>query len=122
MSQPTPTHIQQAISGMLRTSGLVQNEGNCTCSCTSVYLSFTAGPVCVQMTLNHVQESWTTRGKVTFCALFSAKLKYIINDINIQHSLMKVRIYTTNVISRGIFTPKMFFVCICYALKTPWVG
>jgi len=35
---------------------------------------------------------------------------------------MKVHIYTTNVISRGIFTAKMFFACICYALKTPWVG
>jgi len=40
----------------------------------------------------------------------------------IQHSLMKARIYTTNVISSGIYMPKMFLACICYTLKTPWVG
>jgi len=38
-----------------------------------------------------------------------------------QHSLMKMCIYTTNVISRGIYTPKMFFVCLCYALKNPGI-
>jgi len=30
---------------------------------------------------------------------------------------MKMRIYNMNVISRGIYTPKMFFACL-YALKT----
>jgi len=35
---------------------------------------------------------------------------------------MKMRIYTTSVISRGIYTPKLFFSCIWYALKNPGLG
>jgi len=35
---------------------------------------------------------------------------------------MKMRIYTTSVISRGIYTPKVFFSCIWYALKNPGLG
>jgi len=27
---------------------------------------------------------------------------------------MKMRIYTTNVISRSIYTPEMVFACLCY--------
>jgi len=34
-------------------------------------------------------------------------------SVSLQHSLMKMRIYTTSVISRGIYTPKVFFSCIC---------
>jgi len=44
---------------------------------------------------------------------------------DMSNSLMKVHIYTTNVISHAINTPKMFFVFfafICYALKTPLLG
>jgi len=51
--------------------------------------------------------------------LFDALITLIIAiALFSQHSLMKVRSYTTNVISRGIFTPKMFlffllfFACI----------
>jgi len=35
---------------------------------------------------------------------------------------MKMRIYTTSVISRGIYTPKVFFSFIWYALKNPGLG
>jgi len=33
-----------------------------------------------------------------------------------------MRIYTTSVISRGIYTPKVFFSFIWYALKNPGLG
>jgi len=33
-----------------------------------------------------------------------------------QPDLMKVRIYGTNVISRGIYTPKTVFACIWHAI------
>jgi len=39
----------------------------------------------------------------------------------LQHSLMKMRIYTTSVISRGIYTPKVFLFVYMVCTKKPWV-
>lgn len=69
------THMQWAISGMLCTSALVQNQGNCTC----LSVIYRRPSVMLIILRNHEGPE----GKSPFCAIYTAKLKYIVNDINI---------------------------------------